>query len=114
MSDDYELDLTQAEYRCPECKSPHGLWENIDVHGWRTITVTPDDDQNPNIESFMGSGDWGWEEQDVYPTGSGGCGECTWTGRIPGDLEFYATKRIGWDGKPIRKPMPGQLDLMST
>lgn len=109
---DYELDYSEATYRCPECKEAEGFWETIDLSGWRSINVSVTETGDPAVEAVsLTPGDWGYDESSIFPTGAGGCAMCSWEGRIPGDLEFHAPKRVGWDGKPIRKPMAGQLEL---
>ena len=121
MTDEFELDYRKAMFRCPECKESEGFWENVTVEAWRAIVVEADLEGNPLVTSTASSadslgrygGDWGYEEGNVFPAGTGGCGMCAWTGRVPGDLEFHAPKRVGWDGKPVRKPLPGQLELVA-
>lgn len=62
-----------SEYQCPRCGSPDGLWEGVEIPGWRSV--------NSDLSTLAGGfmdreADWTGAES----TGEYGCGECGWEG----------------------------------
>jgi hypothetical protein len=85
-------------YLCPKCHSSNGLWEGVEVPGWRSI----DEHLQPSGQSILDRGtDW----TSVTQTGEVGCGECGWEG-LRRDL-----LKIGFDGEPLPVLHPQQLAI---
>jgi hypothetical protein len=110
----YELDYSKAVFRCPECQGTEGLWEGFHAYGWLAVKVGVGDNNKPVIhrDGFRGSPGMDWDIDPAAVTNgpNGGCGDCGWEGLLS-KLELYAPKKIGWDGRPIRAPFEGQLEL---
>lgn len=88
--------MTEKELplRCPSCRESTGLWEEVEVLGWRGI----DEHGHPSGDRDI---DWGTAES----LGAVGC-SCGWEG-FRNNLEFV----LGVDGEPLPDQIPGQLDL---
>lgn len=83
-----------SEYRCPRCQRQDGLWQAVDVPGWRAVDA--------HLAPMSPQGiDW----YAATPNGGFGCGECEWEG-LKSDLE-----RLGTDGEPLPAIHPRQLRI---
>lgn len=96
---------------CPRCESTTGLYQDVSFPGWQSVEAFPSDD-GPLVYFLRGSrGDaWDVETYENEPVSDTlRCGNCDWVG------ESYALKpqlRVGTDGKHIKAPIEGQLDIL--
>lgn len=81
----------RPRYRCPQCHESDGLWEGVDVPGWRGI----DEQLQPHGQRDE---DWTFAE----PNGDLGC-RCGWEGSVSG------LERLGIDGEPLTPVHRNQL-----
>jgi len=81
-------------YRCPECKSSDGLYEEVQVPGWRSVD-----------EHLQPTGDRDVEWHDAEPFGNYGC-SCGFGPYLIGRFE-----KIGVDGEPLPVVHPDQITL---
>jgi hypothetical protein len=116
----YELDYSKAEYQCPDCGSGQGLWQAVSFEGWVSATISVEfvgEQARPAVvlettdHGFQGT-DWDIEGRITH--NHGGCGECGWEGGFPEGLKLHAPRKLGWDGRPIRAQMEGQLGLLDA
>jgi hypothetical protein len=87
----------KQRYCCPNCKSPDGLWEGVDVPGWRSLSA--------ELEVVDGSSNRDVEWWEATATGEYGCGECEWHGWRK-DLELVV------EGEPVPSVHPDQQTLL--
>lgn len=111
---EYVEDWDKAEYRCPECNETDCFFEIVTLDGWRSVSIKHLESEGMPVVSALdnlGYGDRDVDWTTASRTGYIGCGNCTWEG---GDdlLELHVPYKLGWDGKPLDKPLPGQLDLL--
>lgn len=86
-------------YTCPSCGRHEGLWESVEVPGWRAIGA----DGKPlgHYGSIDREADW----ENARPDGDVGCGECSWEGH---------RRDLLVDGKPLPAIHPAQRQLEET
>jgi hypothetical protein len=127
----YMMDESTRQLVCPQCRKPGNLWRGVYAHpdAWDDL---PEDDEcwhdvetvsygpsgellvtyaKKSPESLDPETDLGfrdWEYTDDF-----GCSECGWFGDRQ-DLRSWAAIRYGWDHRPLRAPMTGQLQLETT
>lgn len=92
---------------CPRCKKDDRLTVNVDLPAWQSCDVVPGEDGtirleltdrgNPSREAL-------WDDAQAL-TNQLWCG-CGWHGSLE------QLRRVGWDGKPIKSPPPGQLSII--
>ena len=93
---------------CPACEKPDGLWEEITVPGWMSVTARADERGKVTTE-YSRSGhpdrevDW-YSPVDKWK--QGGC-SCGWEG------PFTELIRIGTDGRPLPKVHANQMEIGS-
>jgi hypothetical protein len=86
------------KFRCPKCKSEHGLYVHVDLEGWQSVdTELKPVRSTTEREAF-------WEE--ARSTGQYGCGECGWEGQ---EKELERISGVG--GEPLDPPGPEQSSL---
>ncbi len=112
---DYLEDWSKAKYVCPECESSEGFWEEVDITGWHAVNINYLHEEGIPVISLDESGPLYRDADWTTAKGNGhlGCSDCTWEGRER-DLALRVPFRMGWDGKPLDKPLPGQLDLLDA
>jgi len=81
-------------YSCPNCRRDDGLWEAVEVPGWRSI------DAHGNPTRLQREVDWSYAE----PTAEVGCAECSWEG---------LRSELLRDGVPLPSVHPRQQRLPS-
>lgn len=111
---EYLLDWNTAEYVCPNCDVADGLYENGLIPASRDVTVTvagTPDNPRPEVDA-----DYPSVELDDYsefrPDGEIQCSLCFGFVRTPEELKLKVERRVGWDGNPIKAPLPGQECLL--
>lgn len=125
----YVLDEDTRQLVCPTCRKPGNLWRGVYVHPdhdepedeecWHdveSVRYGPAGEAlvvyaKKSPESMGNYTDFDfrdWEYTDEF-----GCVECAWQGDIR-DLRSWAAIRYGWDHRPLRAPLSGQLELETT
>lgn len=112
---EYLEDWDKAEYRCPECEASQSFFEIVELDGWRSVDIGYLESEGiPVISADAFANDTsnrGADWTTARSTGALGCGECTWEG-YERQLKLHVPPKLGWDGKPLDKPLLGQLDLL--
>lgn len=89
---------------CPNCASPDGLWEGVEVPGWRSIRITIEDGKRTPVEpGGFGDREAFWAQ--ARPDGTIGCGECSWEGTLKELIQ------LDNDGNEVVPPNPDQLTI---
>lgn len=97
-------------YQCPQCGRSDGLWEGVDVPGWRTVNEKLEPVRSGSPDRDI---DWDRAEGD----GDYGCSHCNWEGRKSFGENYVVHPPtlveldIGIDGQPLPLIADGQERL---
>lgn len=90
---------------CPKCKRDDRLTVNVSLPAYMNCQVVPGADGTIALRlDEMTEGYASWEN--AQPLLDQLFCECGWNGKLD------SLRRVGWDGKPLKKPMPGQLAII--
>jgi hypothetical protein len=93
------------ELACPSCFVTTGLWEVIEVPGWRSVSGCVREGERVIAARDDGYSERETDWRDATSSGMGGCAECSWEGRLK-DLV-----QLDGDGEPVKAALPGQEAL---
>jgi hypothetical protein len=91
--------MTTFTYTCPACGKHEGLWEGVEIPGWRAIGA----DGKPCSTPYGNTREADW--CNAQPDGDVGCGECSWEGH---------RRDLLVDGKPLPAIHPAQQRLQES
>lgn len=92
------MSLLNTEYACPKCGSKEGLWEGVEIAGWRSV--------NSQLKPIGSGMDREAMWDNAVPDGTVGCGECDWEGWV---RDLVKTDQV--TGEHVPEPIPGQMKL---